>query len=103
MLNADSIRKQPDCLAASFEVPELSCAVKIGRVPDYVVVDMPSVSVGADYKSVVSFQKALGKLIAYFICLFGRNLSRLKGLTDLVGNNIVLLLSACDVIIVTFG
>ena len=68
MLNADCIRKQSDRLAASFEIPEFSGAIKIGGVPNYVIVYMMPVGMCADNESIVALQKPLGKLIANLFC-----------------------------------
>jgi len=78
MLNADSIRKQSDRLAASFEIPEFSGAIKIGGVPNYVIVYMMPVGMCADNESIVALQKPLGKLIANAICFFGSDFVRFE-------------------------
>lgn len=99
MLNADSIRKQSDRLAASFEIPEFSGAIKIGRIPYDVIMYMMPVNVSTDNKSIVALQKPLGKLIAYFVCFFRSDFSGLERLPNLIGNNIVLLLTPGNIFI----
>ena len=99
MLNADSIRKQSDRLAASFEIPEFCGAIKIGGVPNYVVVYMMPVNMCADNKSIVALQKPLSKLIAYSVCFFWSDFSGLERLPYLVCNNIVFLLTPGNVFV----
>lgn len=82
-----------------FKVSEFSCAVKIGGVSNYVVVDMLSVNVRTDNESVVALQKPFLKLITYLVYFLGSDLSVPERLSHLVGNNIIFLLTSSKVFI----
>ena len=52
---------------------------------------------------ILTFRVPLGKFIADLVCLLRSHLTRLKGLTDLIGDDFMLLLPAGDLLILTFG
>ena len=52
------------------------------------IVDVLTIRVGGDEKSVVAFRPAHGRFIAYPVCLLRGDLSRLEGLADLIAQHI---------------
>ena len=58
---------------------------------------------GCNNKRMVSLRPAHCRFITYLICFFRRNFSGLKGLAYLIGDDVILLLSAGDVLILPFG
>ena len=81
MLHTDLITQTADGKSGVKEVSEFSFPIQRRGVPDDMVVNMSFVYVGRDNKSVPAFQKATGKLIADFVCVFRRDLSGLEGVT----------------------
>ena len=64
---------------------------------------MGFINVGGNNKSVFSFGKTHCCFIAHLVCFFRCDLSGFERLANLVGNDIVLLLSAGDMLILPFG
>ena len=64
---------------------------------------MLTVDMGRYDKGMVAFQKAHGQLSPYFIGFLRCDLTGLKGLANLIGYHIMLLLSARDMLILPFG
>ena len=66
---------------------------------------MVLILMGGYDKGMVPFRKTHGKLIAYPVRFFGRNLPRLKCLPDLIEKNVFIpfLLPSGDIRILTFG
>ena len=67
------------------------------------VMDVRFVHMSADDESEAAFQEALRKFISDLIGLFRRDLSRLKGLPHLIGNDVVLLCPAIQRMVLAFG
>ena len=63
---------------------------------------MGFVNVGCNYESMVAFRPTHCRFIAHLICFFRGDFSRLKGLAYLIGDDVILLLSAGDVLILPF-
>ena len=63
---------------------------------------MGFVNVGCNYESMVAFRPTHCRFIAHLICFFRGDFSRLKGLAYLIGDDVILLLSASDVLILPF-
>src|SRR5574344_2791846 len=61
------------------------------------------VDVSGNKKSIFSLGKSHRQFIAHLVCFFRCNLSRLERLSYLISNNIVLLLSPGDVLILTLS
>ena len=64
---------------------------------------MGFVDMGCNNESMVSLRPAHCRLVAHLICFFRGYFSGLKGLAYLIGDDIILLLSAGDVLILPFG
>ena len=94
MLHANSVAQSSHCFRTVPEIPELAAAIESCRVPYHVVVYVVTVDVCADYESVPAFQKSLGKFISDFVRLFRCDLPRLERLSELVRDNIILLLTS---------
>ncbi len=67
------------------------------------VVYVLTVNVGCYDKCMVALQEAHGQFSPYFIGFLWCNLTGLKGLANLIGNHIMLLLSAGDMLILSFS
>ena len=102
MLGTYKVAQPCNRFAGPAKVSEFPCAVKRGRVPYNVIVNMGFVYVRANDKSVFSFEKAGGEIIADLICFFRRNFTGLKGLANLIGDHIVLFFLTGDMLILTF-
>ena len=63
------------------------------------VMNMRPVNVGCHNKGVFSLCPAHCRFITDLVRFFRSNFSRLKGLSYLIGNNVIFLLSACDMLI----
>lgn len=103
MLGADGIAEPCDGPAGAEKIAELMLAVQRGGVPDDVIMNVLFVSVRGNEKGVSSFQKPLGKIIAYAVCVLRRDLSGLKGLAHLIGDHVVPLLPPCDGLVLALG
>ena len=70
MLGADQIAEPRYSFTGVSEIAKLPFAVKRGRVPNDVIVDVSFISMGTNNKSVFTFEKARCKIIADLICFF---------------------------------
>ena len=103
MLGADGVAEPCHRPAGAEKIAELVLAVQRCGVPDDVIMDVLFVGVRGDEKGVSSFQKPLGKLIAYAVRILRRDLSGLKGLAHLIGNHVVPLLPPGDGLVLALG
>ena len=103
MLGADGVAEPCHRPAGAEKIAELMLAVQRGGVPDDVIVDVLFVGVRGNEKGVSSFQKPLGKLIAYAVRVLRRDLTGLKGLAHLIGDHVVPLLPSGDGLVLPFG
>ena len=103
MFNANEITKSSNGSCGIPEVSELLSAIKCGRVPVNVVVDVMLVCVSTDNKGMASFQKSFGELIANLICFLSCHLSRAKRLSYLVCNYLVAFFSSGQQFVLPFG
>ena len=67
------------------------------------VVQMLFVHMGTDNKGVFAFQKPHGKFVSDLVRFLWRDLSRLEGLTNLIGDYITFLLSTGVDTVLPFG
>ena len=84
------------------EISEFLFAIKSNGVPINVIMDMGFIRMSANIESVFSFEKARGEVISDLVCFFRCHFSRLKGLTDLINEHVVLLLLARKVLVLPF-
>ena len=91
VLGADQVGQPADSAVAPDEVLELPRTVQCRGVPVDVVMNVLFVGVGADEKSVPALQEAFGKFVADAVGLLRRNLSGLKGLPYLIGDDVAFL------------
>ena len=103
MLGAVGVAEPCDGPAGAEKIPELSLAVQRGGVPDDVIMNVLFIGVRGNEKGVSSFQKPLGKLIAYAVCILRRDLAGLKGLSHLIGDHVALLLPADEGFVLPLG
>ena len=103
MFQTNQVTQSLNGQSGIIEILEFLGAVQCGGVEDYVVVYMGSVGVGCHNERMLSFGKAFCQFIPNLICFFGSNLSRLEWLANLVGDNLVLLVFSCDVLILPLG
>jgi len=102
MFRADQVAEFTDGFGAVPKVVEFSPAVKCGRVPDDVVVNVVPVDVCADNKSVLAFEKPLSEFISDAIGFLGGHFAGLEGLADLIGDDIMLLLASGEHLVLAF-
>ena len=74
-------------------------AIQRGRVVNDMVMNMRPVNVGCHNKGVFSLCPAHCRFITDLVRSFRSNFSRLKGLTYLIGNNVIFLLPARDMLV----
>ena len=67
-----------------------------------VVVNVMTVDVGTDYKSMLAFEKSLGEFVADAVGFLGGYFAGLEGLADLIGDDIVLLLASGEHLVLAF-
>src|SRR5699024_6201354 len=84
VLQTYQVGEPPERAPGAEEVAEFRRAVKRGRVKNDVRVDVLFVNMGADYVCMVAFDEALGQLAPDAVCLFGRDLTGLERLADVV-------------------
>ena len=101
MFHANLITQTPDSHTGTEEIFEFVLPVYGRGVPDDVIVYMSFVYVSGDNESVPAFQKAACQFISDSVCLLLCNLSGLEGLTNLVGDHIVVLRPAGEAEILT--
>ena len=94
MFQANSVAQSSHGFCAVPEISELAAAIESGRVPDHVIVNVMTVDVCADDKRVPAFQKSFGEFISDFVCFFRCDLTRLERLSELVCDNVILLLTS---------
>ena len=85
------------------EVFEFPCSIQRGRIINDMVVNMGFVDVGCNDESVFSLCPSHRCFIADLVRFFRSDFSRLKRLAYLVCDDIVLLLSAGNMLILPFG
>ena len=103
VLDAERVAQRPHRPRAAPKVVELAPAVERRGVPQDVVVDVATVSVGADDVGVLALEEALGKLHADAVRLLRRDLAWLEGLAHLVGNDVARLLPARELPVLALG
>lgn len=85
------------------EVFEFPCGIQRGRIINDMIVNVGFVDVGRNDESVFSLCPSHRCFIADLVRFFRGDFSRLKGLAYLVCDDIVLLLSAGNMLILPFG
>ena len=103
MLQADHIAQSLNGQTGEEEVVELPGGIQGGGVIDNVVMNVSLVDVGCHNEGVFALRPSYGGFIANLIGFLRCDLTGLKGLADLIGDHIVALLSAGDVLILPLG
>lgn len=103
MLQADHIAQSLNSQTGEEEVVELPGGIQGGGIIEYVVMNVGLVDVGCHDEGVFALCPSHGGFIADLIGFLRGNLTGLEGLADLIGNHIVSLLSAGDVLILPLG
>ena len=85
------------------KIPEFPGAVQCSRIVDDVIVNVFSVDMGRNNKSILALCKPHGKLITDLVGFLGSDLSGLERLTNLVGNHIIFLPAPGHQFILAFG
>ena len=67
-----------------------------------VIMNVMPIDVCANNESMLAFEKPLGEFVADAIGFLGGHFARLEGLTDLVGDNIVLLRASGEYLVLAF-
>ena len=103
MLQADHIAQSLNGKTGEEEVIELPGGVQGGGVIDNVVMNVSLVDVSRHNEGVFALRPSHGGFIAHLIGFLRCDLTGLEGLADLIGDHIVALLSAGDVLILPLG
>ena len=72
------------------KVPKLPLVVQSGGIENDVIMDVFLVYMGADNEGVFPLGETPSQLTAQPVCFFRRDLTRDKGLPDMIGNHIIL-------------
>ena len=84
VLYTDGIIKPPDRAGAAPKVPKLSLVVQRGGIENDVIMDVFSINVSADNEGVFPLGEAPRQLTAQPVCFFRRDLTRDKGLPEMI-------------------
>ena len=103
MLQTNHITKPLNGQTGKEEILKLTTGIQRGRIIDDMVVYVGFVDVGGNDKSVFAFRPSHRRFIAYLICFFWCDLTGFERLANLIGDDVVLLLSASGVLILPFG
>ena len=103
MLQTNHITEPLNSQPGKEEVVELPGAINGSGIINDMIVYMGFVDVSGNNESVFALRPAHRRFIANLICFFRCYFSGLKRLANLISDDIVLLLSARDVLILPFG
>ena len=103
MLKADNVRKSLERQPGEEKVLEFPITGKRRRIKDDVVMNMGLVRMGGDGKGVLSLREPHSQLAPQPICILRRDLSRLKGLSDLIGDDISFVFLTGNLLILPLG
>ena len=90
VLDADGIIEPPDRAGAAPKIPKLPLIVQGSGIENDVIMDVFLVYMGADNEGVFPLGETPRQLTAQPVCFFRRDLTRDKGLSEMIGNHIVL-------------
>ena len=90
VFDADSVTEIADSLCASPEISEFPVTVQVDGIPDNVIMNMGFVDMSADDKGMTTLGEPTSKFHPHPVGLFGSHFPGGKGLTDMVGNHIIL-------------
>lgn len=103
IFQADNVAQSLQSKSRVEEVLEFPCSVKECGAKDNVVMDMCSVCMGGNRKRMLSFGKPHGGLISESVFFLWSDLSRLKRLPDLIGDDISLVFLSGHLLVFSFG
>ena len=105
MLDAHTVREPPERPPGTEKISIFPGAIQGSGIVIDVVVDVLTVCVGGNEKGVVALRPAHGRFIAHPVCLLRGDLSRGKGLADLIAEHIRVpfLLPARDGLVLGLG
>ena len=103
MLRTNTVTQFLYCQPGKEEVIELPGAINGSGIINDMIVYMGFVDVSGNNESVFALRPAHRRFIANLICFFRCYFSGLKRLANLISDDIVLLLSTRDVLILPFG
>lgn len=101
MFQTDDVTEPLHRQAGQEEIPPLSRSIQRCGVIDDVVMDMSTIYVCSNNKSVIAFGESHRQLMPNLIGFRRGDFTWLKGLTNLICNHITLLLSASDMLILS--
>ena len=102
MFQADNVAESLQCNSRKPEVTKLPVAVQIGGIENDMIMNMNSIHMRCHDKSMLPFCESHAGFISDFICFLWCDLSRLKGLANLICNHISLRLPPCLIQIFLF-
>ena len=85
------------------KIPEFPGAIQCSRIVDDVIVNVFSVGMGRNDKSILALGKPHGKFITDLVGFLGGDLSGLERLPNLIGNHIIFLPAPGHQFILAFG
>lgn len=103
MFQANHIAESLNCQTGKEKVFEFPCGIQRGRIINDMVVNVGFVDVGRNDESVFALCPSHRCFIADLVRFFRRDSSWLKRLAYLVCDDIVLLLSAGNMLVLPFG
>ena len=102
MLQTDNVAESLQGNSGKPKVSELPVTLQIGGIENNMIVDMSPVHMCCHNKRMLSLGESHTGFISNFICFLRCNLSGLKGLADLISNDISLGLPPCFFQIIYF-
>ena len=93
MLQADNVAESLQGNSGKPKVPELPVTIQIGGIENDMIMNMSPVHMRRHNKRMLPLGESHTSFISYFICFLRCNLSGLKGLADLISNDISIWLS----------
>ena len=102
MLQTDNVAESLQGNSGKPEIPELPVTIQIGGIKNDMIVDVSPVHMRCHNKRMLSLGESHTGFISNFIRFLRCNLSGLKGLADLISNDISLGLPPCFFQIIYF-
>jgi len=102
VFQTDDVAEPSDSSAGTEEIFEFPLTVQCSGVKNHMVMQVFFVHMGTDNKGVFTFQKTHGKCVSDLVRFLWRDLSRLEGLANLIGDHIAFLFSAGEDAVLPF-
>ena len=103
VLHANLVAESGNDFPGTIEVTKLACAVQRCRAPYDMIVNVCTVLMGANYKGVPALEKVRSKLTAGSVRFLRCDFAGRKGLTNLIGNDVVGFILSGEDRVLSFG